>query len=82
MTFGHQVRVMRAIRGLTQADLADVVGCDRGILVHIEKSHLLPTDAMQDEIKAALRWPADADQAFAMLADERAEWAHHAVTGE
>jgi len=73
MRFGSQVRVMRAVRGMSQQELAAGSGVPSYTLSLIETGRTLPTPEMESAIKAALRWPADAETAFAILEREAEE---------
>lgn len=37
--FGHRVRVMRMMRGLTQARLAEIAGVSRSLVSNVERNH-------------------------------------------
>jgi len=70
MDIGRAVQVMRAVRGLTQAELAAAAGVNRVVIWQIESGQMLPGPEVEVAIKRALRWPADAEQAFAILESE------------
>ena len=67
MTFGKQLAVMRLVRGLTQQDLANATGVSRAMVWQLESDDTLPSERVETAIKAALRWPADAEVAFRIL---------------
>jgi transcriptional regulator with XRE-family HTH domain len=65
--FGTQLRVIRALRGITQRQLASVTRIPNSYLSEIESGHLVPGPDWQERIMTALAWPADADTAFEIL---------------
>jgi len=67
MDYGTQVRVMRAVRGKTQIELADIIGISNKQLGWIENNRMLPTPDLAAAIREALAWPDNADEAFALL---------------
>lgn len=67
MDIGRAVQVMRTIRGLTQAELAAAAGVNRVVIWQIESGQMLPGPEVEVAIKRALRWPAEAEVAFAIL---------------
>lgn len=72
MNIGTQIRVMRAARGISQQELASASGVPSYTLSLIETGKALPTPEMEAAIKRALRWPAEAEVAFAILEGEEA----------
>lgn len=72
MDFATQLRVMRLVRGLSQVDLSERTGIASSYISFIETGKMIPTPEMETAIKSALRWPANADQAFAILEGEEA----------
>lgn len=72
MDIGTQIRVMRAARGVSQRELARLAGIAGRELSLIETGKMLPTPELRDKIERALRWPAQADVAFAILEGEAA----------
>jgi transcriptional regulator with XRE-family HTH domain len=72
MGIGTQIRVMRAARGMSQQDLAAASGVPSYTLSLVETGKTLPTPEMEAVIKRALRWPARAEEAFAILEGEGA----------
>ena len=71
MDFATQLRVMRAARGLSQRELAIAADIPEYSITWIESGRMLPTQEYEARIRAALNWPADADEAFAILAGEK-----------
>jgi len=55
----NRVREIRANSGLTQEQLADLVGVARQSIISIEKGHFLPTIETALRISAALRVPVE-----------------------
>jgi len=72
MDIGPQIRVMRAVRGISQRELAQASGIVGRDLSLIETGKILPTARTEAAIKRGLRWPAQADVAFAILEGEAA----------
>ena len=70
MEFGRQITVMRAVRGMHQKELARLSGIPNYTLSLIETGKMLPTAGTEAKIKRALRWPARAAEAFAILEGE------------
>ena len=58
MDYGTKVRVMRAVRGLSQTDLADVSGVASYHLSLIESGKFLPGEEAARQIRISLGWPA------------------------
>lgn len=67
MEFAKAVRVMRLVRNVTQQDLADAGGVNRSVIWQVESGAMLPGPEVEVAIKAALRWPVDAEVAFRIL---------------
>jgi len=70
MDFGKAVQVMRTVRGMTQKDLAAAAGINRVFVWQIERGLTFPGPELEAAIKRALRWPAEAEVAFAILERE------------
>ena len=68
MDFGKQVRTLRTVRGLSQEELAKLVGISRVYITGIENGTMTPNESIADRIRTALDWPANTDEAFAILA--------------
>ncbi len=73
MDYGTRIRVMRAARNMSQLDLAEAAGIVNRDLSYIETGRMLPSPEMETAIKSALRWPANAEVAFAILERGNAE---------
>jgi len=69
MEYGNQLRAMREVRDLTQAEAARKAGITEKKLGFLERSDLLPTPEIKGRIAEALNWPPDelAEIAFAIL---------------
>ncbi len=67
MEFGRRLRMMRALRGIDQKELARRTGIPNWVLSNIETSKMLPTPETEAKVRDALHWPARADEAFATL---------------
>jgi len=72
MEIARAIQVMRTVRGLTQAELAAAAGVNRVVIWQIESGQMLPGPEVEVAIKRALRWPAEAEVAFAILEGEEA----------
>jgi transcriptional regulator with XRE-family HTH domain len=72
MDVGTQIRIMRAARGISQQELASASGVPSYTLSLVETGKVVPTPEMESAIKRALRWPAEAEVAFAILEGEEA----------
>ena len=69
MEFGDKVRVMRAVRRVSQRDLAYTIGVNPAVLWQVENGSL-PRQEVQDAIRAALGWPEAMDAHIEALAQE------------
>lgn len=69
MNFATQLKTLRMLRGLTQADLEKKSGVPANVISHMETGKLVPVGDWEKSIKIALGWPED-DAAFAFLAPE------------
>ena len=72
MDYGRQITVMRAVRGLSQKELARLTGIPNYLISRMETGLVLPTQDWREKLETVLRWPANADQAFAILEGEEA----------
>lgn len=68
MDFGTKLRMMRALRDLSQLRLSALTGIPNTYISHMEAGRMQPTPEWEADLRAALDWPADADEAFAILA--------------
>ena len=66
MEFGRAVRVMRAVRGISQKALAAQIGVNGVVLWQVENGSL-PREYVQQQIREALRWTPEMDAALDML---------------
>lgn len=74
MDFGTKVRVMRAVRQMTQGDLARASAIANFDLSRVETGKMLPSPQMERRIRLALRWPERAEEAFAILEEGEVEY--------
>ena len=72
MKISKAIRVMRAIRGLTQVELGKRAGILRDDIWRIEQGFQPPKD-IEAKLKEALRWPEGAEEALDVLEGEGAE---------
>lgn len=72
MSFGEDLKTMRTIRKLTQAQLADKAMTAQAFVSHIETGKMLATPDLEKRLRAALNWTALEDEAFKMLGREPA----------
>ncbi len=68
MNYATKVKVLRTVRGLSQADLADVTGIANFDLSKIETGKMLPSEDGERRIRVALGWTAAVDAALDALA--------------
>lgn len=61
MEFQRKVKVMRAVRGISQAALADKMGQYRNLVLWVETGRVIPTNDTIQAIREALQWPESAD---------------------
>ena len=67
MTFGRQLKTLRAARGLTQKELAELASTSHVFVSHIERGNLLPSPDLKRRLREALRWGIYEDRAFEIL---------------
>lgn len=67
-TLPNQIRRLRRVRGLTQRQLGRMVGVSGSYISLIESGYNKPTPELLQDIRAALNWTDDAEQALAVLA--------------
>ena len=72
MDFATQMRAMRAIRDISQKELANLTGIPNTYLSDLESGKTLPNSDWERRIREALSWPPRADEAFALLAEASA----------
>lgn len=72
MRFGIQLRMMRTLRNISQAKLAEQVGVQRHMITYIEDGIVQPNEELVEKLRLALDWPEDAGEAFAILSKETA----------
>lgn len=80
MEFAEKVRVLRALRGISQSDLAEITGIPGTYLSNIETGKVLPSESWDRCIRLGLGWtPAvdaalDALEAAMAVPEDAAEW--------
>jgi transcriptional regulator with XRE-family HTH domain len=67
MEFSTKLRVMRAMRGMSQLELSKATGIPNTYLSDFETGKTLPTPDVETRIREALDWGADTEKAFAIL---------------
>jgi len=67
MDFGQKLKTMRAVRNLSQAELAELVITSRVFISHIEVGKLLPSPDLEQRLRKALDWGPIEDEAFESL---------------
>lgn len=75
MQFGDQLRVMRAVREMNQAELAEKSGIPNTYISLMESGRMLPSAEWEQTLRTALRWPprGAAEMAFEILFNEISE---------
>jgi len=69
MDYGTKLRVMRAVRGISQIDLGYISGVANVTISQIETGKFLPTPELDRAIRAGLGWTEHEDAALEMLAE-------------
>lgn len=69
MKFSQALQLMRALRGMTQKGLAEMLGVNQSTIWQIERGFTPPAE-IEAQIRAALNWGEREDAALAMLAGE------------
>jgi len=69
MDFGVQLRTMRAVRGVSQLELARVVEIPNYHISLFESGNMLPSPGIVDRLRIALRWDQQADEGLRLLGD-------------
>ena len=72
MDFAHNLKTMRIMRELTQAELANKAMTSQAFISHIESGKLLPSPDLETRLRKALGWSDLEDEAFAILSKEPA----------
>ena len=72
MSFREDLKTMRTIRQLTQAQLADKAMTSQAFVSHIESGKMLPTPELEKRLRKALNWTELEDEAFEILGREPA----------
>ena len=67
MEFGRKLRLLRVARGMSQIALGKLTGIPDSYISAIETGKLTPTPEWEARLRDALDWPANADEAFAIL---------------
>lgn len=68
--FAHNLRVMRAIRGLTQKELAKAASTSDRIIINLEAGRVLPAPDLERRLHRALDWTELEDKALELLTRE------------
>ncbi len=63
----EQIRLLRALRGMTQAQLAEASGIPRPVIAELESGHITLSEYYMTKLQTALQWPKLADVAFRLL---------------
>ena len=72
MSFAEDLKTLRVVRGLTQAQLADKASTLQAVVSRIETGKKLATPELEKRLREALNWTALEDEAFAILGQEPA----------
>jgi transcriptional regulator with XRE-family HTH domain len=72
MDFATKMRAMRAMRDLSQRELAALTGIPNTYLSDLESGKTLPNPDWERRIRQALGWTPQADTAFTLLAEAQA----------
>lgn len=67
MDFARNLRTMRAVRRCTQVNLARMASTTVRILIDLEAGRVLPTPALERQLREALDWTELEDKAFELL---------------
>jgi len=67
--FGPALRVLRAARGMSQMETASAARIDAKFISHIETGKMLPSEAWEQRLRAALGWTPEVDAALDALAE-------------
>ena len=70
MDFARRLRTIRAARGFTQIELADVAMTTQFFISAIEQGKMLPTPDLEKRLKKALGWTELEEKAFEILGRE------------
>lgn len=68
MDYAHKCKVLRALLGLSQADLSGITAIGNFDLSKIETGKVLPSEVWDRRIRAALSWTPAVDAALEALA--------------
>jgi len=67
MDFAQNLKTMRAVRGLSQTELAEMAMTSRVFISHLETGKMLPSSDLKKRLREALNWTELEDEAFAIL---------------
>jgi len=73
MHFATRMRALRAIRGISQKGLAEIIDIPNTYLSDIETAKAIPNPDWERRIRAALGWTPEVDAVLDALADALAE---------
>lgn len=71
MTYGEQLRTLRATRNLSQAELAEKALTARVFISYLETGKMLPSPDLAVRLREALDWTELEDEAFALMEREK-----------
>jgi len=69
MQFGDKLRMLRAQKKMTQAELAQRSGIPRGDISRIEKNRLMAMAGEKKRIRKALGWTDEVDEALEQIGE-------------
>ena len=67
MEFGMKVRVLRAIKGITQSELGEMLDIEPKVISYIETGKLLPTNRQEEQLRTVLEWGGVVDIGFCIM---------------
>ena len=70
MDFAQNLKTLRIVRKLTQAELADKAMTSQAFISHIESGKLRPTPDLEKRLRKALDWTELEEKAFEILSRE------------
>lgn len=71
MDFGRNLKTMRTIRNLTQAELAELAFTSRPLISLIETGEILPSPDLKARLRKVLDWTEREDEALNLLKPEQ-----------
>lgn len=70
MPFARNLKMLRNIRKLTRAELADKAMTSQAFIGYLETEKMLPTPYLEECLRRALGWGSNEDKAFRLLSGE------------